>query len=66
MPPSIMIILVVYCLQYIEITAFPYGMAELISVVLTAFLRFWKNNTVLSILLGTDCCMILVRSAFPM
>ncbi len=61
-----MIILVVYCLGYIEITAFPYGLAELISVVLTAFFRFWKNNTILSIPLGIDCYMILIRTAFPM
>jgi branched-subunit amino acid transport protein AzlD len=64
LPASIMIILVVYCIR-INITAFPYGLAELISVVVVALLQIWKKNTLVSILCGTVCYMILIRTIFP-
>ena len=65
LPASIMIILVVYCLRNIDITSFPFGLAELISVAFVAILQVIKKNTILSILLGTACYMILIRTVFP-
>ena len=65
LPPAIMIILVVYCLRSIELTAFPYGLAELISVALVVGMQLWKKNILYSILLGTACYMILIRTVFP-
>jgi len=62
--PAIMIILVVYCLRDIKLTTFPYGLAELISVVLVVVMQLWKKNILLSILLGTACYMILIRTVF--
>lgn len=63
---AIMIILVVYCLRDIKLTSFPYGLAELISVALVVGLQLWKRNILLSILLGTACYMILIRTVFPL
>lgn len=64
LPPSIMIILVVYCLRDIKLTVFPYGLAELISVILVVGMQLWKKNILISILLGTACYMILIRTVF--
>jgi branched-subunit amino acid transport protein AzlD len=64
LPSSIMIILVVYCLRNIKLTVFPYGLAELISVAVVLIMQIWKKNTFLSILLGTACYMILIRTVF--
>ena len=64
LPSSIMIILVVYCLRHIKFTVFPYGLAELISVAVVLVMQIWKKNTLLSILLGTVCYMVLIRTVF--
>ena len=66
LPPAIMIILVVYCLRSIKLTVFPYGLAELISVALVVGMQLWKKNILYSILLGTACYMILIRTVFPL
>ncbi len=65
LPPAIMVILVVYCLRDIPLTVFPYGLAELISVAVTAMLQAWKKKTLVSILAGTACYMVLIRVVFP-
>ncbi|WP_027702792.1 branched-chain amino acid transporter permease [Metaclostridioides mangenotii] len=65
LPASIMIILVVYCLRNIDITSFPFGLAELISIALVVVLQVAKKNTILSILFGTASYMILIRTVFP-
>ena len=62
--PAIMIILVVYCLRDTKLSAFPYGLAELISVAVVVALQLWKKNILLSILLGTACYMLLIRTVF--
>lgn len=62
LPASIMIILVVYCMRNIDFSNFPYGAAELISVILVIGLQVWKKNNFLSILAGTACYMILIRT----
>lgn len=65
LPPAIMAALVVYCLKDIDMTAFPFGLAELISVAVTALVHLWRRNTLLSIALGTACYMVLIRTVFP-
>ena len=64
LPPAIMAALVVYCLKDIDMTAFPFGLAELISVAVTALVHLWRRNTLLSIALGTACYMVLIRTVF--
>lgn len=64
LPSAIMIILVVYCLRSIDLASFPYGLAELISVLLVIVLQTWRKNTLLSILVGTACYMVLIRTIF--
>ncbi|KJS87990.1 MAG: branched-chain amino acid transporter AzlD [Peptococcaceae bacterium BICA1-8] len=65
LPASIMIILVIYCLRNIDLTAFPFGLVELFSVAIVIFAQVTRKNTFLSILFGTACYMILIRTVFP-
>lgn len=64
LPYSIMAMLVVYCLKGISIIKAPFGLPELISVALVAVLHVWKRNTLLSIVVGTVCYMVLVQVMF--
>ena len=61
MPYSVMAMLVVYCLRDISFAAvsgwLPYG----VSVAAVALLHIWKRNTLLSIIGGTVCYMLLIR-----
>ena len=65
LPPAIMAALVVYCLKGIDLTAYPFGLAELIGVAATAAVHLWRRNTLLSIAVGTVCYMLLTRFVFP-
>lgn len=64
LPPSIMAILVVYCLRGIVFTSFPFGLPELIASTLVVVLHVWKRNTLISILSGTALYMVLVQVVF--
>lgn len=65
LPASIMTILVLYCLRNINLTSFPFGLAEFISVIAVIIIQVIKKNTILSILLGTILYMVLTRTIFP-
>ena len=64
LPYAIMGMLVVYCLRGISLTAMPFGLPELISCALVVGLHLWKRNTLLSIIGGTACYMLLVQVVF--
>ncbi len=64
LPYSIMGMLVVYCLRNIRFTAAPFGIPELLSTALVATVHILKRNTLLSILSGTICYMLLVQLVF--
>lgn len=64
LPYAIMGMLVVYCLRNVSITAAPHGLPELISCALVAILHLWKRNTLISIVGGTACYMLLVQLVF--
>lgn len=61
LPRAIMAMLVVYCLKGVSVISSPYGIPELIAVLLVVILHKWKHNTLLSILAGTLCYMFLVQ-----
>ena len=64
LPYAIMGMLVVYCLRNTSIAAAPHGLPELISCALVAVLHLWKRNTLISIVGGTACYMLLVQLVF--
>ncbi len=61
LPYAIMGMLVVYCLKGISFISAPYGLPEVVAVALVALLHIWKRNTLLSIICGTVCYMILIQ-----
>lgn len=64
LPYAIMGMLVVYCLKGISLTAFPFGIPELLGCATVTVLHIWKRNTLLSIGAGTVCYMLLVQFVF--
>ena len=64
LPYAIMGMLIVYCLRTTPVTTWPHGIPELIGIGLVTVLQVWKKNTLLSILTGTVCYMLLVQLVF--
>lgn len=53
MPLGVMLVLVVYTLREVDLTAAPFGLPELAGVGVTAGLHLWRRNALLSIVGGT-------------
>ena len=64
LPYAIMGMLVVYCLKNVSFVSGTHGLPELISVLLVVLLHRWKHNTLISILAGTVCYMVLIQVIF--
>ncbi len=64
LPFAIMGMLVVFCLKGVSLAEAPHGIPELISIVLVVVLHIWKRNTLLSIVCGTVCYILLVNFIF--
>lgn len=64
LPYAIMAMLVVFCLKNVSLVSAPYGLPELISCALVVLLHVRKRNTLLSIIGGTVCYMVLVQMVF--
>ena len=62
LPYAIMGMLVVYCLKGMAFTEAPFGIPEIIAVAVTAGLHVWKRNTLISIICGTVCYMIMIQT----
>ena len=65
LPGAMMATLIIYCLKSIDLTKFPFGLAELFSIVAVAVIHIWKRNIFWSIAGGTLCYMILIRTILP-
>lgn len=64
LPFAIMGMLVVYCLKDVSLTQVSSLIPAAVGVGITAGLHLWKHNTLLSILGGTVCYMVLVQMVF--
>lgn len=64
LPYAIMGMLLVYCLRTTTLTVYPHGAPEAIAIALTALLQIWKRISLLSIVCGTVCYMVLVQVVF--
>ena len=64
LPYAIMGMLVVFCLKNVSIAAAPHGIPELISCAIIVLLHVWKRNSLISIVGGTVCYMLLVQFVF--
>ena len=64
LPYAIMGMLVVYCLKDVSPAELSSFLPAAAGVTVTAGLHLWKHNTLLSIIGGTACYMILVQMVF--
>jgi len=64
LPFAIMGMLVVYCLKGISFTSVSGWLPILIASLIVGVLYVWKRNTLLSIISGTVCYMVLVQMVF--
>lgn len=64
LPCAIMGMLVVYCLKDVRFSSVSGYLPTLLACAVVAALHLWKRNTLLSILGGTVCHMLLVQLVF--
>ena len=64
LPYAIMGMLVVYCLKGVSFGDAANWVPYLVSSLLVVVLHLWKRNTLLSIISGTLCYMLLVQLVF--
>ena len=64
LPYAIMGMLVVYCLKDTSFTQISGFLPALIACSVVGGLYVWKRNTLLSIIVGTVCYMVLVQMVF--
>ncbi len=64
LPYAIMAMLVVYCLKSVNLLTAPFGIPELIGVIVVVLLHLWKRNTLVSITGGTVIYMLLIQLVF--
>lgn len=64
LPMAVMATLVIYCIRGIGFTAAGDFLPEFISLAAVTALHLWKRNTLLSVVGGTACYMLLVQTIF--
>ncbi len=64
LPAAIFSMLVVYCLKNVNVTAYSFGIPELIAIIAVVALHLWKRQMILSIAGGTVLYMLLVQVVF--
>lgn len=64
LPFAIIGMLVVYCFKNVSVITAPFGIPELIALVVIIILHVWKRNTLVSIGGGTLLYMFLVQVLF--
>ena len=64
LPFAIMAMLLVYCLREVSFSSINGFLPQLIACAVVAGLYIWKRNTLLSIISGTVCYMLLVQLVF--
>lgn len=61
LPASVMAVLIIYCLKDVPSDFAGSGLWQLVGVAVVAISYKWKHNTLLSLVLGTVCYMVLIR-----
>ncbi len=62
LPFTVITILVLYCVRAVQPLHFPFGLPELLCIVVVAVLHVWKRNNLLSIGVGTVLYMAIVQN----
>lgn len=64
LPYAIMAMLVVYCLKNISFSSVSAWLPEIISCAVVVLIHLWRRNTLISIISGTVCYMLLIQLVF--
>ena len=64
LPTAVMGMLVVYTFKDTIVLSYPYGIPELIALLVTVGMHLWKRNMFMSIGAGTVVYMILIQAVF--
>lgn len=64
LPYAVMAMLVVYCLKDVKFSSADLFVPQMISIVVVSILYIWRRNTLLSIIAGTVCYMLLIQLVF--
>ena len=64
LPAAVMGMLVVYTFKDTIVLSYPYGVPELIALLVTVGMYLWKRNMLISIEAGTVVYMIIVQAVF--
>ena len=64
LPYAVMAMLVVYCLKNVKFSSVDLFVPQMISIVVVSILYIWRRNTLLSIIAGTVCYMLLIQLVF--
>ena len=64
LPSAVIAMLVVYCMKDVNFSATAGYLPAIIASLLVGVLHFWKRNTLLSVISGTVCYMLLVQFVF--
>lgn len=64
LPSAVIGMLVVYCLKDMSFSSSTGWLPAIIASVLVGILHVWKRNTLLSVISGTVCYMMLVQFVF--
>ena len=59
LPNAALGMLVIYCLKDLALTVSPWGLPELIAVVIVVAIQAWRHNSIYSILGGTAAYMLM-------
>lgn len=63
LPPTIMMLLVIYCVKDVSFLVYPYGLPELICIGVVSILHLLFRHALLSIGMGTALYMVFVQMA---
>ena len=64
LPSAVIAMLVVYCMKDVNFSATAGYLPAIISSLLVGVLHIWTRNTLLSVISGTVCYMLLVQFVF--
>ena len=64
LPSAVIAMLVVYCMKDVNFSATAGYLPAIIASLLVGVLHIWKRNTLLSVISGTVCYMLLVQFVF--
>ncbi len=64
LPSAVIAMLVIYCMKDVHFAATAGYLPAIIASLLVGVLHIWKRNTLLSVISGTVCYMLLVQFVF--